>query len=106
MRWAIQHTTRYQYTTPVRESFNEIRLQPVSNEQQTVDSFQLKVLPGARLRHYHDFYSNCVHHFEIPEPHSTLWIESQLEVTTLGNHALPRDARPADMSRLPEALQH
>ena len=80
MRWQINHSTRYSYAAPVRDSFNEVRLQPLSNEQQTVESFLLKVLPAARLRHYHDFYSNCVHHFEIPEPHSTLHIESTLTV--------------------------
>jgi transglutaminase-like putative cysteine protease len=70
-----------------------------------VQSFLLKVIPTARLQHYHDFYSNCVHHFEIPEPHSTLSIESRLEVTTLANHVLPPDAHPAEMARLPESLQ-
>src|SRR5262249_45982248 len=87
-------------------SFNEVRLQPVNNEHQTVEAFLLKVLPSARLRHYHDFYSNCVHHFEIPEPHSTLSIESRLEVTTRPDRSLAPDARPADVSRLPEALQY
>ena len=62
----------------MRDSFNEVRLQPFSNEWQTVDNFLLKVLPAARLRHHHDFYSNVVHHFEIAEPHSTLLVESQL----------------------------
>jgi hypothetical protein len=53
------------YATPVRESFNEVRLRPVSNEHQTLGAFLLKVLPASRLRHYNDFYSNYVSHFEI-----------------------------------------
>lgn len=105
MKFEILHRTQYTYDSPVRESFNEVRLQPLSNEQQTVDSFLLKVLPSARLRHYQDFYFNCVHHFEIPEPHSALSIESRLEVTTQPARVLALDARPAAMSRLPEALQ-
>jgi len=105
MKFEILHRTHFTYASPVRESFNEVRLQPLSNEQQTVESFLLKVLPTTRLRHYHDFYSNCVHHFEIPEPHSTLTIESRLKVTTQTNHRLPSGARVADMSRLPEAMQ-
>ena len=104
MRWQINHSTRYSYAAPVRDSFNEVRLQPLSNEQQTVESFLLKVLPAARLRHYHDFYSNCVHHFEIPEPHSTLLIESTLTVVTQAGTALALDARPCPMSRIREAL--
>lgn len=106
MKFEIFHRTLYTYASPVRESFNEVRLQPVSNEHQTVDSFLLKVLPAGRLRHYHDFHSNCVHHFEIPEPHTALSIESRLIVTTRANGSLPRDERTVDMTRLPEALHH
>ena len=104
MRWQINHSTRYSYAAPVRDSFNEVRLQPLSNEQQTVESFLLKVLPAARLRHYHDFYSNCVHHFEIPEPHSTLLIESTLTVMTQAGTVLALAARPGPMARIKEAL--
>ena len=82
MKFEIVHRTHYQYGAPVQESFNEVRLQPFSDERQALDSFLLKVLPSTRLRHYHDFYSNCVHHFEINEPHSTLLIESNLRVAT------------------------
>jgi transglutaminase-like putative cysteine protease len=106
MKWEISHRTSYTYASPVRESFNEVRLQPLSDERQTVESFLLKVLPPARLRHYHDFNSNCVHHFEIPEPHWGLSVESRLVVTTRAKQPLPPDARPANMSRLPESLQY
>jgi transglutaminase-like putative cysteine protease len=106
MKWEIIHRTRYTYASPVRESSNELRLQPRSDERQTVESFLLKVLPTVRLRHYHDFYSNCVHYFEIAEPHSTLSIESQFEVETRTSHWLKPDARPANMEGLSESLQH
>ena len=51
MKWEIVHRTQYDYAAPVRDSFNEVRLQPFSDEWQTVDQFLLKVLPSARLRH-------------------------------------------------------
>src|SRR5437868_5143917 len=98
MKFEILHRTHYVYATPVRDSFNEVRLQPFSDERQNVDSFLLKVLPSTRLRHYCDFYSNCVHHFEIGEPHSSLLIESQLKVTINQVNGLPLDARPAAMA--------
>jgi transglutaminase-like putative cysteine protease len=82
MRYDIFHSTRYVYTSPVRDSFNDVRLHPVPNEDQTVESFLLRVLPAARLSHYVDFYRNWVHHFEIPEEHSYLSIESQSRVNT------------------------
>ena len=78
MKWEIIHRTSYAYAAPVRDSFNEARLQPFSDEWQTVDHFLLKVLPAARLRHHLDFYSNVVHHFEITEPHTALSVESNL----------------------------
>jgi transglutaminase-like putative cysteine protease len=104
MKWEILHRTHYEYAAPVRESRNELHLQPLANAQQTVDSFLLKVLPVARLKHYHDFYSNVVHYFELAEAHSTLTVESNLRVTTHKFDGLPLDARPAGAERLKEAL--
>jgi len=48
MKWDIVHRTHYPYASPVRERHNEVHLQPLSNEQQTVDSFLPKFLPAAR----------------------------------------------------------
>jgi transglutaminase-like putative cysteine protease len=103
MKFEITHRTSYLYASPVRDSFNEARLQPFSNASQTVDYFLLKVLPAARLRHHHDFYSNTIHHFEILEPHTTLLVESHLRVTT---HPVPPPAKtdsPWPLARIGEA---
>ena len=105
MKWEIVHRTHYAYATPVRESFNEAHLQPFSDEWQTVDHFLLKILPAARLRHHHDFYSNVVHHFEIIEPHSSLLVESQLRVTTKPRPQLGADATLWPLARISEAAQ-
>ncbi len=105
MKWEINHRTRFDYASPVKESFNEIRLKPVTNEHQTLDSFLLKILPAARLQHYLDFYSNCVHHFELPEPHDSLQVESQSIVTTRAPQAVPEDAAPAPLTLLPAAAR-
>jgi len=82
MKWSILHRTRYTYSTPVRDSFNDVRLQPMPIPEQTVESFLLKVLPAARLTHSKDFYSNWIHHFQIIEPHSHLLIEANSVVDT------------------------
>ena len=105
MRWDIRHKTRYEYAAPVRDSFNELRLQPLSNAQQTVESFDVQTFPAAKLSSYHDFYSNVIHHFDIAEPHSTLEIESRLLVETHAEHRLALEARPVSMSRVKEALR-
>lgn len=105
MKWEILHRTEYLYASPVRESFNEVRLMPFASEWQSVDHFLLKVLPAARLQHYHDFYSNVVHRFEIPEPHSTLLVESNLCVTTKRPPALPATETPWPLARISEAAR-
>jgi transglutaminase-like putative cysteine protease len=105
MRFDITHRTSYTYASPVRDSFNEVRLQPFNNHVQTVEQFLLKVLPAARLRHHHDFYSNVVHHFEIAEPHTTLSVESQLRVRTQNPVPLAADATPWPLARIGEALR-
>jgi transglutaminase-like putative cysteine protease len=105
MKFEIIHRTLYLYASPVRDSFNEARLQPFNNDLQMVESFLLKVLPAARLRHRHDFYSNTVHHFEIAEPHLTLLIESHLRVTTR-KPAWPAETdSPWPLARIGEALR-
>jgi transglutaminase-like putative cysteine protease len=105
MKWDILHRTQYTYGAPVKNSFNEVRLQPFSDEWQTVDDFLLKIIPAARLRHYHDFYSNTVHHFEILESHTSLLVESHLRVTTRPRTTLTADATPWPLARIGEAAK-
>jgi transglutaminase-like putative cysteine protease len=89
MKWEIFHRTRYNYATPVRDSFNDVRLQPMPIPEQTVESFLLRILPAARLTHFKDFYSNWVNHFEIIEPHSYLMIEATSRIVTHPPAPLP-----------------
>ena len=105
MKWEIIHRTEYTYASPVRDSFNEAHLQPFSDEWQTVEYFLLKVLPPARLRHHPDFYSNVVHHFEITEAHSTLLIESHLQVTVRPRPTPTLTECPWPLARIGEAAR-
>jgi transglutaminase-like putative cysteine protease len=105
MNWEITHRTRYTYASPVHGSVNELHLQPISSEEQTLESFDLSISPETRIRHYHDFYSNDVHHFEIPEPHSSLTIESRSLVMTHGHMGIAPDARPASRRQLKELVR-
>lgn len=105
MKLQISHRTQYHYASPVRESFNEVRLRPVSNEHQRCESFVLKVLPATRLRHYDDFFANCVHHFEIPESHSALSIEADSTVVTNRANWLEPAAAPFPLARVAECAR-
>jgi transglutaminase-like putative cysteine protease len=105
MKWEILHRTQYTYASPVYESFNEVRLHPVSDEWQRVNDFLLKVLPATRLRHHRDFYSNIVHHFDILEPHPVLVVESFLHVTTRSRPPLTATDTPFPLARIGEAAR-
>ncbi|MDR2863931.1 MAG: transglutaminase family protein [Puniceicoccales bacterium] len=102
MRLHVLHRTAYVYGSPVRESFNEVRLHPASLNGQVCEHFLLKVLPATRLTHFRDFYLNYVHLFEITESHTHLSVEATSVVTTGNDHLLSDDQRTtplADMER-------
>lgn len=104
MRLQIVHRTEYQYSAPVSENFNEVRLQPVSDDVQECHGFQLVTTPQAPVRRYHDFHLNLVDHFYVAETHSKLVIEGRSTVSTSG----PRpEAASAGfpMSRIGECLR-
>jgi len=104
MKYDILHRTRYTYTSPARDSFNDVRLEPPSVPEQTVESFLLRVEPEVKLNRYTDFYSNLVHHFEIPKPHNSLLIESNAKVETHWPEPLDENAELGPMERLDDAL--
>lgn len=82
MRFQVFHRTRYLYRAPVRDSYNEVRLHPATDDRSRLEFFLLNVQPPVRLRHFRDPYFNYVHYFDIPEPHSELIIEAQCIVNT------------------------
>ena len=82
MRLQVFHRTRYLYRLPVRESYNELRLHPATDDASRLEFFLLKVQPPVRLRHFRDHYFNYVHYFELAEPHSELVIEAQSTLNT------------------------
>jgi transglutaminase-like putative cysteine protease len=100
-RWQIQHRTAYAYLTPARDSFNEARLKPSSNARQTVEFFDLTTTPAAPFREYHDFYGNCVHHFEVTNPHLSLVIESRSVVLAHPPPPLSIETITAPLAALP-----
>ena len=67
MRFTLTHRTAYTYASPVHESFNEVRLQPVSGETQTCLDFDLSIDPPATVITFRDYYGNVVHDFGVPD---------------------------------------
>ncbi|HUA36834.1 MAG TPA: transglutaminase family protein [Candidatus Sulfopaludibacter sp.] len=105
MKYDILHRTQYTYASPARESFNDVRLEPPSTPHQTVESFSLRVQPDVRLNRYIDFYSNLVHHFEVPSAHSSLLIESSVKVATHWPEPIAADAVFCPLDKVEDALE-
>lgn len=104
MKLKVIHRTDYTYSGPVIESFNEVRLQPVSADGQVCQSFVLKIFPPSHLSHYFDFYQNYVQFFEVTGPHTALSIESNSKVITSSRAPVPENSE-IPMSRLAECVQ-
>jgi len=81
LRLRIRHTTRYVYPIPASESHNEVRLMPLSDDDQTCLDFRLTLSPPART-HAYDLPSGRVHYFDTRAPHSELVIRADSLVIT------------------------
>ena len=96
MRFQVFHRTYYQYRFPVRESYNELRLRPATQDKSRLEFFLLNIQPPVRLRHFRDNFLNYVHYFDLAEPHSELVIEAQSTLNTTSPYA---EGRPVDVDR-------
>jgi transglutaminase-like putative cysteine protease len=72
--YSIKHITRFEYSSPVSESLTEVRMQPLTDGQQTCLSFDLSVNPRVKVSTRTDHLDNTIHHFDIPANHSQLLI--------------------------------
>ena len=89
IHYHIQHHTRFRYNHAVTEGFMEVRMQPISDEQQQCHSFQLTVEPQARTMAYEDFMGNIVHHFNTPGRHDQLLMMTDTVVACHRHAPLP-----------------
>lgn len=88
----VLHRTRYVYSSPVTDSFNEVRLRPATDDPKRLLFHLLKVHPPCRMRHRRDGFRNYVQWFELPGPQSELVIEatSHVRTTSQYSHGHPR----------------
>ncbi len=80
MYYSIRHVTSFTYSSPIRESVQEVRMQPRSEGPQRCLTFKLLTEPRATVASYVDSLGNRVHHFDIPDQHSALTITAQAVV--------------------------
>ncbi len=87
-RFNIHHITKYTYEGPVRDSANQIVLFPVKDEYQEVLRQDLTITGEPAVELYSDYYGNEVGSFTTAEAHTSLIIDSRLEVITKPRPAL------------------
>ncbi|HEY4061851.1 MAG TPA: transglutaminase family protein [Puia sp.] len=91
-RFNIHHVTKYTYEGPVRDSANQVVLFPLKDEFQEVLKQELNITGDPAVETYKDYYGNEVGSFTHAEPHSSLIIDSRLEVITKPRPALQDEA--------------
>jgi transglutaminase-like putative cysteine protease len=93
-RFKIQHTTKYTYEVPVRDSANQIMLYPIADDHQEIISHSIAVTGNPAIDIHRDIFDNKIGTFTHAHPHQELVINSRLEVVTSGRPA-PEDNLPA-----------
>jgi transglutaminase-like putative cysteine protease len=95
MGWRLRvvHTTRVSYTDPVRASFNEARMTPLTLPTQL--TLECRVSAGAAVPvwTYCDYWGTYVTVFDISEPHADLVVRAQATVETQPELGIPAQPR-------------
>jgi transglutaminase-like putative cysteine protease len=81
-RFNIHHITKYTYEGPVRDSANQIVLFPIKDEFQDVLKQVLSISGDPAVDVYKDYYGNEIGTFTHAESHTSLVIDSRVEVVT------------------------
>ncbi len=82
----IVHITKYEYSWPIKESINEIRLFPHHFDNQDVLQFQLLVSNSPNVEISRDYYGNRVGNFNTLDTHKEMILESRMLIRV--NHSL------------------
>ena len=96
---SVMHRTTFHYGMPVHHSLNTLHLEPRTFPYQKTLSSLIRVIPATRLQRFTDLFQNHAHHFELPDPHVKLEIESRLRV-----HNLPLTVTAANREATSEAF--
>ena len=96
----IEHTLSLAYDAYIRESFLELRMQPKTTGDQTLQSFVLAVGPPTKTSRYRDWNHNVVHHFTIVHFHDRIEVVARSAVNT--HPAAPALAAVTDVRPYPD----
>ena len=80
-RLRVRHTTQVSYTAPIRASFNEVRMTPLTLPTQVTLESRVSAGSGVPVWTYPDYWGTFVSVFDIGEPHESLTILAQATTT-------------------------
>lgn len=82
MQLCTRHRTHYQYVGQSSSSHNEIRLRPVTNDEQRCLEYKVTVSPKTSVFEY-ETIGGLVNHFAVNEPHGELDVVAESVVETV-----------------------
>ena len=88
-RIAVRHRTGYQYGTPARASYNEVRMTPATSGDQHTLATRIDTTPDARTLRYVDYWGTVVHAFDVHVPHAELVVTASSVVETAAARPAP-----------------
>ena len=88
IRMRIEHTTVYEYDTPVLSSYNEARLLPQTEERQLTLEAMVKTDPPASQLRYWDYWGSQVVSFDLHQKHERLTVVGRSVVETVPSAVL------------------
>lgn len=99
MSWriSVRHRTGYQYGTPARASYNEVRMTPANTADQHTLATRLETVPETRPLRYTDYWGTVVHAFDVHTPHTSLEVTAASVVETPPPRPAPPDCTWAEI---------
>ncbi len=95
-KFLIQHSTRYVYEGPVRDSANQIMLYPAADPYQEVLKHSIVITGAPAISIHIDYFGNQVGTFAYAQPHHEMLIQSFLNVETRSRD-MPTDEVPFEL---------
>jgi transglutaminase-like putative cysteine protease len=98
MRLDIRYRTEFVYDELVRESQNELRTCPTSDDHQHLLSYRVTTVPSARVLSFTDYWGTRVDTFGVREPHVYLEVVAEAAVETRQQPLLATSPRIESLS--------
>jgi transglutaminase-like putative cysteine protease len=97
VRVAVSHLTRLDYSADVVEAVMDVRLGPLTDQDQRVEQFELQAEPHGAVRRYSDGFGNPAHLISLTRPHRFVEVVATTDLETLLEDPFRVPAQPAPL---------